>query len=83
MLPTLKVCSLVRQCYTSSTHLYGLSPTFRSMQHFGVGSIPWSPLGRGLLTRRIGEKTKRGEVDGCASLFVPPRNLLKAGTSSG
>jgi aryl-alcohol dehydrogenase-like predicted oxidoreductase len=29
----------------------------------GVGSIPWSPLARGLLTRPWGEKTKRGDND--------------------
>jgi len=41
-----------------------------TLKHFGVGSIPWSPLGRGLLTRRIGEKTKRGEVDGVIDNYV-------------
>ncbi|KAG6901017.1 hypothetical protein C0995_002223 [Termitomyces sp. Mi166 len=30
---------------------------------FGVGSIPWSPLARGLLTRPMKEQTKRGETD--------------------
>ena len=30
---------------------------------FGVGSIPWSPLARGLLTRPFGENSKRGETD--------------------
>ena len=34
----------------------------------GVGSIPWSPLDRGLLTRPLGETTKRGGADGCSSL---------------
>jgi len=37
---------------------------FPTLKHFGVGSIPWSPLGRGLLTRPLGEKTKRGGTDG-------------------
>ena len=33
-------------------------------QHFGVGSIPWSPLARGLLTRPLGVvTTTRGGVD--------------------
>jgi aryl-alcohol dehydrogenase-like predicted oxidoreductase len=33
-------------------------------QHFGVGSIPWSPLARGLLTRPlVSATTKRSEVD--------------------
>ena len=32
-------------------------------QLFGVGSIPWSPLGRGLLTRPVGAETTRGKSD--------------------
>lgn len=41
---------------------------FPTLKHFGVGSIPWSPLARGLLTRPYVEaegtgKTKRGETD--------------------
>jgi len=34
-----------------------------TLKHFGVGSIPWSPLARGLLTRPLGEQTKRGDSD--------------------
>lgn len=30
---------------------------------FGVGSIPWSPLGRGLLTRPVSEQSTRGDTD--------------------
>ncbi|KAH8823027.1 Aldo/keto reductase [Flagelloscypha sp. PMI_526] len=48
---------------------HNLTP-FISMQnhynliyHFGVGSIPWSPLGRGYLTRPLDEKTKRSGTD--------------------
>ena len=37
-----------------------MMPTLR---HFGVGSIPWSPLGRGLLTRPVGAETTRGKSD--------------------
>ena len=37
---------------------------FPTLNHFGVGSIPWSPLARGFLTRPLGEQTKRGETDG-------------------
>ena len=37
-----------------------MMPTLR---HFGVGSIPWSPLARGFLTRPFGEQTKRAESD--------------------
>ncbi|KAF9485933.1 aryl-alcohol dehydrogenase [Pholiota conissans] len=36
---------------------------FPTLKHFGVGSIPWSPLARGLVTRPLTEKTKRGETD--------------------
>ncbi|KAF8898192.1 Aldo keto reductase [Mucidula mucida] len=36
---------------------------FPTLQHFGVGSIPWSPLARGLLTRPLSEQTKRGNTD--------------------
>ncbi len=32
-------------------------------QLFGVGSIPWSPLGRGLLTRTVRDATTRGKTD--------------------
>ncbi|KAF9449634.1 aryl-alcohol dehydrogenase [Macrolepiota fuliginosa MF-IS2] len=34
-----------------------------TLKHFGVGSIPWSPLARGLLTRPLTEKTTRGDTD--------------------
>jgi len=34
-----------------------------TLKHFGIGSIPWSPLGRGLLTRPLGTTTKRGGLD--------------------
>jgi len=39
---------------------------FPTLNHFGVGSIPWSPLARGFLTRPIGTqtRTKRGDSDG-------------------
>ncbi|KAF8201004.1 aryl-alcohol dehydrogenase, partial [Pholiota molesta] len=36
---------------------------FPTLKHFGVGSIPWSPLARGLVTRPLTEKTKRGDSD--------------------
>lgn len=36
---------------------------FPTLKHFGVGSIPWSPLARGLLTRPLNAKTSRGSVD--------------------
>ncbi|KAJ6463136.1 aryl-alcohol dehydrogenase [Mycena vitilis] len=34
-----------------------------TLQMFGVGSIPWSPLARGLLTRPFGEQTRRSQID--------------------
>ena len=34
-------------------------------QHFGVGSIPWSPLARGALTRPLGELSIRADNDTC------------------
>ncbi|KAK7444790.1 hypothetical protein VKT23_015107 [Stygiomarasmius scandens] len=36
---------------------------FPTLKLFGVGSIPWSPLARGLLTRPLNQETKRGGVD--------------------
>ncbi|KAI9464944.1 Aldo/keto reductase [Lactarius psammicola] len=34
-----------------------------TLKHFGVGSIPWSPLARGALTRPLGERTVRADND--------------------
>jgi len=34
-----------------------------TLKYFGVGSIPWSPLARGLLTRPLSDKTTRGDTD--------------------
>jgi aryl-alcohol dehydrogenase-like predicted oxidoreductase len=34
-----------------------------TLKHFGVGSIPWSPLARGVLTRPLGEQTNRSAQD--------------------
>ncbi|KAI0737382.1 aryl-alcohol dehydrogenase [Daedaleopsis nitida] len=36
---------------------------FPTLKLFGVGSIPWSPLARGLLTRPIDAESKRGNTD--------------------
>ncbi|KAI0250090.1 NADP-dependent oxidoreductase domain-containing protein [Lactifluus subvellereus] len=36
---------------------------FPTLQHFGVGIIPWSPLARGLLTRPFSARTARGDTD--------------------
>ena len=32
---------------------------------YGVGAIPWSPLGRGVLTRPFATETKRSKTDLC------------------
>ncbi|OJA08994.1 hypothetical protein AZE42_11042, partial [Rhizopogon vesiculosus] len=36
---------------------------FPTLKMFGVGSIPWSPLARGALTRPLGQQTSRGQSD--------------------
>ncbi|THH12678.1 hypothetical protein EW146_g7470 [Bondarzewia mesenterica] len=33
------------------------------LKHFGVGSIPWSPLARGATTRPLSERTRRADND--------------------
>ena len=40
---------------------------FPTLNHFGTGIIPWSPLARGLLTRpfKSEEVTTRGDSDPC------------------
>ncbi|KAH9911939.1 Aldo/keto reductase [Fomitopsis serialis] len=40
-----------------------------TLKLFGVGAIPWSPLGRGVLTRPLSVQTKRGETDGWAGPY--------------
>ena len=52
---------------------------FPTLDHFGVGIIPWSPLARGLLTRpfKPDEVTKRGDTDMYVSL-CPRLNCLTA-----
>lgn len=42
---------------------------FPTLKLFGVGSIPWSPLGRGLLTRPLADQTKRGSTDRFIKMF--------------
>jgi len=34
-----------------------------TLKHFGVGSIPWSPLARGFLTRPLDQQTTRAATD--------------------
>ena len=40
---------------------------FPTLEHFSVGSIPWSPLARGLLTRPATAQTARGQGDWCVA----------------
>ena len=57
MFPTLKVCPpALRPNHESPPDVH--------LQSFGVGSIPWSPLGRGLLTRPVGADSARENSDG-------------------
>ncbi|KAI0057909.1 aryl-alcohol dehydrogenase [Artomyces pyxidatus] len=37
---------------------------FPTLEHFGVGIIPWSPLARGLVARPMGTDTLRGSTEG-------------------
>jgi aryl-alcohol dehydrogenase-like predicted oxidoreductase len=57
MFPTLKV--------TLFQLLFGYWVILIKCQLLGVGSIPWSPLARGLLTRPMTDhdQTKRGTTD--------------------
>ncbi|KAH9848625.1 Aldo/keto reductase [Lenzites betulinus] len=45
---------------------------FPTLKHFGVGSIPWSPLGRGLLTHPLNTETTRSKTDGYLALYNIP-----------
>lgn len=44
---------------------------FPTLKLFGVGSIPWSPLARGLLTRSLEKQkaSKRGEIDNWMPMY--------------
>ncbi|CDO77777.1 hypothetical protein BN946_scf185041.g9 [Trametes cinnabarina] len=42
---------------------------FPTLKIFGVGAIPWSPLGRGLLTRPLKEETIRTKSDGFVQML--------------
>ena len=57
MFPTLKVCRPAQRASRDP-------PPDVLLQSFGVGSIPWSPLGRGLLTRPVGADSARENSDG-------------------
>ncbi|TCD69289.1 hypothetical protein EIP91_008224 [Steccherinum ochraceum] len=51
-------------------------PTLRHdyLKLFGVGSIPWSPLARGLLTRPFDAESHRGKTDIFQRSYVGPSN---------
>jgi hypothetical protein len=55
MFPTLKVRLLLSVCFVRSCS----GPP----QMFGVGSIPWSPLARGVVCRPFGKETLRKNTD--------------------
>lgn len=59
MFPTLKVCSAP----TPPLGSVQFSILIILTQLFGVGAIPWSPLGRGILTRPLKKQSLRGETD--------------------
>lgn len=42
---------------------------FPTLKLFNVGSIPWSPLARGLLCRPLGEQTTRSEKDAHIGIY--------------
>lgn len=52
---------------------------YPTLKLFGVGSVPWSPLSRGLLTRPLGTGSKRGDSDWYAvtSLYLPRSLCLR------
>lgn len=48
---------------------------FPALKMFGVGSIPWSPLGRGVLTRPLSEQTKRSNSDVYVHVLSSPQRM--------
>ena len=72
MFPTLKVRPPPPSSLPSPDYLCSpMKPVTVRRQMYGVGAIPWSPLGRGVLTRPLSVQTKRSETDAC----VPPPSL--------
>ena len=57
MFPTLKV-KIRYDCLCDMKSDLG-----NEIQHLGVGSIPWSPLARGVLTRPLWKETTRSSID--------------------
>ena len=44
-----------------------------ALKYFGVGSIPWSPLARGYVTRPQADQTQRASTD---MYVIPNRRCL-------
>ncbi|KAJ7660247.1 NADP-dependent oxidoreductase domain-containing protein [Mycena polygramma] len=42
---------------------------FPTLKHFGVGSIPWSAIARGALTRPLSQQSLRAETDGFSANY--------------
>ncbi|KAJ7174193.1 NADP-dependent oxidoreductase domain-containing protein [Mycena crocata] len=52
---------------------------FPTLKHFGVGSIPWSPLARGALSRPLSQQqTKRGSSDVFPASFYTQSSASQA-----
>ncbi|KAL1717380.1 NADP-dependent oxidoreductase domain-containing protein [Schizophyllum commune] len=51
---------------------------FPSLAQYGVGSIPWSPLARGRLTRPLAGQTKRGEADIFINMYSKAQESMEA-----
>ena len=49
-----------------------------TLDHFGVGCIPWSPLARGRLTRPLAEQTKRGEADIFINMYSKAKESMES-----
>ena len=76
MFPTLKVrISSLWHIVDSMNHIW--------IQHFGVGSIPWSPLARGVLTRPNNAQTKRSETDSYVFVASLPYHFLNSHPDTG
>ena len=51
---------------------------FPTLKQYGVGSIPWSPLARGRLTRPLDQQTKRGETDRSFGVYSKAKESTEA-----
>ncbi|KAJ6563981.1 NADP-dependent oxidoreductase domain-containing protein [Mycena capillaripes] len=46
-------------------------PKLKNLHHFGVGSIPWSAIAGGALSRPLSQQSKRAETDVMSANFYP------------